>query len=464
MTDHREVLYTINAQGERQWVYPSVVKGRWFRPRQAVAYLLMAIYLLMPWLVIDGKQAVYLDILNRKFTFFGETFWATDGGFLFIVLAGLGIALFFFTAVFGRVWCGWACPETVFLEFLFRPIERLIEGSPSKMRRLDAGPWTKDKIFKKALKFFAFAVVAWILASTALAYFVGRERLLGMMLHSPAENPFLFGLTIILMGLLVFQFGWFREQFCTVVCPYARFQSVLLDPHSLVVGYDADRGELRRKLSRSKEHQTEPEAGDCIDCGLCVRVCPTGIDIRNGLQLECIHCTACIDACDSVMEKIGRPLGLIRYDTEEGLETGAKIKWLRGRVLAYAFILVVLTGAFIYMLSARQLSEFQIIRGPLNKPFHVLADGLISNHLHARVSNKGDESASYSFELVNAPDVTLIVPTDSFPVPAGEIRTSPIFLNLPENALKDGKRVVTVRIRNDRGYTQTQSVTILGPG
>lgn len=452
---YKDTLYTINKQGKRQWVYPHLVKGKFFYRRSCVAYFLVAFYLLLPWVTINGQQAVLLDIAGRQFTFFGVTLWATDTIFLVFVFLGLALSLFFFTSLFGRVWCGWACPETVFLEFVFRPIERLIEGGPVQRKKLDQQPWNIEKIRKKLLMHTVRAVMAWILASTALAYFIGREPLLEMMSQSPANNLSLFLTTFVLMGLMAFQFGWFREQFCTILCPYARFQSVLLDKNSLVVGYDVNRGEPRGKLN-SKE-----ETGDCIDCGLCVRVCPTGIDIRNGLQLECINCTACIDACNSVMKKIQRPLGLIRYDSEAVLLDRVARKFSI-RPLIYALILCVIAGIFGYLFLNRNLTDFQVLRGGLDKPYTMIDTGTVNNHLHLRITNKSGEAKAYHVQ-VSPDDIQSLTPLPVFTVAAGQLQTYPLFLTFKKGTLSAGKREAEIKLLAADSLIATQKFTLLGP-
>lgn len=452
--DFRETLYTIGKDGSRRWVYKQHIDGFFNRARAITAVILLILYLSLPWVVVKGEQALRIDIPGRELIAFGRTFWASDSFFLVIILGGLGVSLFFFTSILGRVWCGWACPQTVFLEFVFRPIERWLEGPPTNRRRLDQESWSLRKLRIKGLKWLIYGFIAWFMASTALAYFVGRTNLINMISSPPTENWGLFMLTMALTGVLLFEFGWFREQFCTVLCPYARFQSVLLDNNSLVVGYDVQRGEPRGKPKANN--------GDCVDCGLCVKVCPTGIDIRNGLQLECLHCAACIDACDSVMKKLGRQIGLIRYDSLAGFE-GQKRRFLRPRVIIYGIILIGYFALLSYTLVTRDLTDAILVRQTGTNPYTILSDGSITNHLTAHLTNKSDKEVTFSF-LSSSDKVRLIVPVSPFPVAPKSIIKAPVFANFPSNLLEGGKIGLKVRIENSQGETKVQEFTLLGPG
>jgi len=455
-SDFRDTLYTVDKSGRRKWVYPRFQPGRFVRRRRAAAWGLIVFYLALPWISIGGKQGVLLDIPHRRFIFFGVELFATDTIFLFLSLATLALSLFFFTALVGRVWCGWACPETVFLDFVFRPIERLIEGGEQERRRLDAAPWSANKIFRKGLKYTAFALVAWLLASTALAYFIGREPLLAMMADSPVDHLGPFFTTLFLMGVMLFQFGWFREQFCTVVCPYARFQSVLMDRQSLLVGYDPKRGEPRVKL------RAAAKGGDCIDCGLCQRVCPTGIDIRNGTQLECVACAACIDACDSVMVEIGRPKGLIRYDTEAGV-LGAGRQILRPRIFVYGALLLIVVGVFGAIFASRTLVEIEMVRPQGAAPFVLAPTGVVTNQFSVRVTNHGPLVERFTVEIKDDPSAAVASPLSNFELPPGGIQQVPLFIQMPAERFEQGEATATIEIEGASGAELERKLTLMGP-
>ncbi|MDX1440570.1 MAG: cytochrome c oxidase accessory protein CcoG, partial [Rubricoccaceae bacterium] len=305
-----EVLTTLGADGKRKWIYPTPSHGRFETRRRILGWALIALFVALPIIQINGRPAVLLDVADRTFSLFGLTFFPTDTFLLLILGIAMVVFIVLLTALWGRVWCGWACPQTVYLEFLYRPIERLIEGREHVRKRRNEGAWTWDKLWRKVLKHSIYVIVSVALAHVFVSYFVGWERLIHWMTGPPTEHWGFFVLMAGTAGLVLFDFGFFREQMCTITCPYARMQSVLMDEDSLIVSYDPNRGEPR---GRGKNRE---DLGDCIDCFACVRTCPTGIDIRDGLQMECVACTQCIDACDDIMDKVGKPRGLIRYTSE----------------------------------------------------------------------------------------------------------------------------------------------------
>jgi cytochrome c oxidase accessory protein FixG len=341
-----ESVTTIRADGSHVRLHPADAPGRFLRWRRLVAAGLVGLYLALPWIPVGGYPAVLLDVAARRFHFFGWTLAAQDLWLLFFLISGLGFSLFFVTALLGRVWCGWACPQTVFLEHVYRRVERWIEGDAIARRRLDAARWSGPKLAKRAGKHAAFVVLSLGLSHLFLAYFVSVPALWGMMRADPLAHWSAFLFVFATAGVLYVDFAWFREQLCIVLCPYGRLQSALIDDHSLVIGYDARRGEPRGKVRHAAGSpaagvgDSGPSVGDCVDCDRCVAVCPTGIDIRQGLQIECIGCAACIDACDAVMARLSRPSGLIRYDSLTGL-AGGVTRWVRPRVVVYSALLLI---------------------------------------------------------------------------------------------------------------------------
>jgi cytochrome c oxidase accessory protein FixG len=414
----------------------------------------MLVFFLIPHLRMGGKPLILLDIPRRQFTLFGTTFLPTDTMLLMLLLASIIIAIFLMTALFGRVWCGWACPQTVYMEFLFRPIERLVEGGRSGSLALD-----KQRSHfhpRRLLKYAIYVVLAVFLAHTFLAYFVGTEALAQWIRRSPADHPTSF-LVMAGTALAIFgDFAYFREQTCLVACPYGRMQSVLLDRQSLIVAYDPTRGEPRMK------GKARPEgAGDCIDCGACVTTCPTGIDIRDGLQMECIHCTQCADACDEIMTRVGKPKGLIRYSSRELLE-GHKRHLIRPRTVLYPLALALFLGAFTYALATRDAADVTVLGGQ-GEPFTRQADGQIANQLRVKIANRTHEDHDYRIEVAGATDGSVVVPQNPLRVASGQSAETPLFVLLPRSVFHDGEHRVTVRVSDGAGFSTSVAYRLVGP-
>lgn len=448
---HERVLPTLNADGTRRRIRPRLYQGPRLTGRRRVAWALMALFAGIPWVEVGGKPLVLLDVPRREFTLIGRTFLPTDGVLLMLLLLSIFVAVIWTTALVGRAWCGWACPQTVYMEFLFRPIERLFEGKRENQLRLDREGLGVRRVAKNAV----FLLVAFVLANVFLSYFVGARTLLAWMQRSPLENWSPFVIVGVTTALVFFDFAYFREQMCTVVCPYARIQSVLLDKSSLIVGYDRPRGEPRTK--------GKPLAGrgDCIDCGACVAACPTGIDIRDGLQLECIACAQCADACDTIMLKVKKPAGLIRYGSQLALESREKARLLRPRVVIYPVLLAVLLGALVAFGSSRPRADVTVLRG-IGAPFTVAGD-VVTGELRVKVANRTNENERYRIELRGAPSVRLIAPENPLEVAASAQRTTAMFAVAPRDAFRAGRREITVVVSDGHGMRQDLPYRLLGP-
>ncbi len=449
-----QILSTMNRDGSRRRIRPKLSRGRYYRGRFLTAWGLILSFCLIPILRINGKPLMLFDITRREFTLFGATFLPTDSFLLMLLLFSIFVGIFLVTAVWGRVWCGWGCPQTVYMEFIYRPLEVFIEGGRNRQIKTDRTGLSGRRL----IKHLAFFVVSAFLANTFLAYFVGWDRLLGWMTSSPAEHPAAFfvmlGTTVLMFG----DFGWFREQTCILACPYGRFQSALLDRQSLVVGYDAARGEPRLPW-RKKEERT---GGDCIDCGLCVTTCPTGIDIRDGaLQMECIACTQCIDACDEVMEKIGKPRGLVRYTSQAELETGRK-KFIRPRLVVYSALLLIMFSALGFSLVGKSTADVTILRG-LGAPFSVLPSGDVSNQIRIKIANRSGEERSYAFELLDADRLTLVAPENPLVVAGGGSQMTAAFITTRPENFSAGELEITLRISDGVDFEETRTYRLLGP-
>lgn len=448
------VLPTLNEDGSRRWIRPKQSEGKWWQRRRVVAYALMVLFFAIPHIRVNGRPLVLLDLPRREFTLFGTTFLPTDTLLFMLLLLSVVVTIFLLTALFGRVWCGWGCPQTVYMEFLFRPIERLVEGGRSGSMALDR----EGKHFhpRRILKYAIYLGLSLFLAHTFLAYFVGVEQLAVWMRRSPFEHPTSFLVMAGTTALIMFDFTYFREQTCSVACPYGRWQSVLLDRQSLIVAYDETRGEPRARGKVKAEG-----AGDCIDCGACVQTCPAGIDIRDGLQMECIHCTQCADACDDIMRKVGRPEGLIRYTSRDALD-GKKRSLLRPRVILYPAALALSLGAFAWALGARQSAEVTVLRG-IGAPFMQEQDGSVANQVRVKVANRSRDDRTYTIELLDAPGARVIAPQNPLPVAEGAMETTSIFVLLPASEFVNGERRVTLRVSDGADFSAEIPWRLAGP-
>jgi cytochrome c oxidase accessory protein FixG len=448
------VLSTLNVDGSRRWLRPRPSPGRFQRLRRAAAWLLMLVFFLIPYLRIAGRPVMLFDLPRREFSLFGTTFLPTDTMLLALLLVGTVIFIFLVTALAGRVWCGWACPQTVYMEFLFRPLERLLEGGPRGSLQLDRGGALHPR---RLVKYLVYAGLALFLAHTFLAYFVPFAELAQWVRRSPVEHPTSFLIALGTTALIFFDFAYFREQTCLVACPYGRIQSVLLDRRSVIVGYDVRRGEPRRKGVKERP----ASAGDCIDCGLCVLTCPTGIDIRDGLQMECIHCTQCMDACDAVMARIGRPPGLIRYSSQDELE-GRSTRLVRPRVVLYPAALAVTLGLFVWGLGARAAPDVTLLRGG-GAPYSLEPDGSVVNQVRIKITNRGRQDRSYRIALDAPAGASLIAPQNPLPVPAGRALTTSVFVVAPRAGFPRGGRPVTFRLSDGARWGCDYRYRLVGP-
>ncbi|MCE9602735.1 MAG: cytochrome c oxidase accessory protein CcoG [Gemmatimonadetes bacterium] len=450
------VLSTMNVDGSRRWPRPRPSHGAWWQRRRIVGWLLMAIFLVLPWVRMNGRPALLLDLPKREFLLFGARFLATDTVLFMLLMISTLIGIFLITALLGRVWCGWGCPQTVYMEFLFRPLEYLIEGGPRGVEELD-----KHGRFapRRLLKYAVFVALACVLAHTFLSYFVGTDQLAIWMRRSPIEHPTSF---LIMLGttLAVFiDFAWFREQTCLVACPYGRLQSVLLDRRSLIVGYDAVRGEPRMK---GNNRALPVIAGDCIDCRMCVQTCPTGIDIRDGLQMECLHCTQCMDACDKVMAKIHRPEGLIRYGSRDMLERRPG-SWLRPRIIVYPLVLLVTGGLFLGVLLSRRDLDVTLLRGK-GTPYVLQDDGTLLHQVRIKLVNRADHPREVKLALAGADDSRLVVPMNPYPLKPDEMATLSVFVVTPRHGFHLGRRAIAFELSDGKGWHERAEWELLGPG
>ena len=478
---YRDAIATISKEGKRNFILPKKPKGKLYNLRTWFSIFYLLLFFALPFIKVNSAPLFMFNILERKFIFFGMIFWPQD-----FFIFGLGMITFvvfviLFTVVFGRVFCGWACPQTIFMEMVFRKIEYWIDGDSQKQKQLRTMSWNAEKIKKRALKFIAFFTLSFVIANFFLAYIIGMDKLKSYLQH-PAQNVGTLISLLIFTSVFFFVYWWFREQACIVVCPYGRLQSVLLDKNSIVVAYDYLRGEPRGKHSKVEEsnskcgnckndgtcksmapkvEQVNVNLGDCIDCYACVRVCPTGIDIRNGTQLECINCTACIDACDAIMTSLKMPTGLIRYASENTIKNGAKLN-ITTRIKSYSAVLLVLLSLLAFLLVSRTDLDVRLMRTS-GMTYTSLPDGRISNLYNLKLVNKTHLDIPFQLKLENIAGEIMFVGSGATLVKKEDYNTIQFFVKLNRNDVHGWKTKIKIGMYENNKKIKTIEANFLGP-
>ncbi|NQV15838.1 cytochrome c oxidase accessory protein CcoG [bacterium] len=455
-SEFRDRIASIDDSGKRKWVFPLKPAGRFYRARIWVSYLLLAIMFSGPFLTINGRPVLLLNILERKFIILGMAFWPQDSYIFVLATLAFIVGIILFTVLYGRLFCGWACPQTIFMEMVFRRIEYLIDGNANKQRKLAKQAWNIEKILKRFLKHGIFFGFSFIIGNTLLAYIIGIDELFNIILDPVSEHVTGFSIMLLFSGMFYFIYASFREQVCTQVCPYGRFQSVLLDDKSIVVGYDFVRGEKR---GNPKKNSLDT-FGDCIDCHQCVHVCPTGIDIRNGTQLECINCTACIDACDSVMTRVKKPIGLIRYASHTEILTGAKDR-MDFRNIGYSAILFALVFFFFFLLMTRSDVETTILRS-YGTLYQELENKHYTNLYSVKVLNKTFDEMPIRLELLE-PKGDLNIVGKTLVVPSQDITEGAFFVDLKGRFLTGTETKIKIAVYSNEHLLETLKTSFSGP-
>jgi len=462
--EFRDRIATVDSKGKRVWIFPKKPSGRFTNVRIYLSIFLLALLIGIPFIKVGGEPVMLFNVVERKFILFGIQFMPQDFHLFGLAMLTLLVFIVLFTVVFGRIFCGWICPQTIFMEMVFRRIEYWIEGDANQQRKLAASPWTAGKAVKKLAKHAIFFAIAVIVANTFLAWIIGADQVIKIATDPVTQHLGGFVAMLLFSFAFYFVFAWLREQVCVAICPYGRLQGVFLGKDSIVIAYDYIRGEPRGKIK--KQAATEGQAslarlGDCIDCKLCVQVCPTGIDIRDGTQLECVNCTACIDACDEVMDKVGRPRGLIRYDSATGIEEGRR-KIFTPRVIAYSIVLGVLVLVNVALLASRSDVETIILRTP-GKLFQKVDDQTISNLYNYEVINKTGEEIPLEFRLTGgAGEIRLI---GKPPVARkGEVVKGALFIYMPKNRLKGRRNEILIEVWSDGKRIDKAKTNFFGPG
>jgi cytochrome c oxidase accessory protein FixG len=453
----RDSVATINEFGKRAWIYAQKPVGKFYKARTILSIVYLIVFFGLPFIKVDGEPLFLINILERKFIVFGVVFWSQD-----LFLFGFGMITFIvfivlFTVIFGRIFCGWICPQTIFLEMVFRRIEYWIEGDASHQKALNKQPWNAEKIAKKGLKVISFFIVSFVIANTFLAYIIGIDELKKLISEPIAQSKGTLTSLLLFTSAFFFVYSWFREQVCIIACPYGRLQGVLLDKNSIIVAYDYVRGEPRAKFSKKREESK----GDCIDCFQCVKVCPTGIDIRNGTQLECVNCTACIDVCDHMMESVGSPKGLIRYASEKGIADKERLK-LTPRIIAYSAVLLVLVGVLITLLVSRTDLETSILRTP-GMLYQKQGEDKISNLYNIKLVNKTRKEMDVVLKLEGGLGSVKMVGKDTIHLKKEDLASSAFFVILDKEKIKERKTKLVVDVYSNGKKIESVKTTFLSP-
>lgn len=459
----RDSIGTIDKEGKRAWVYPKKPKGRLYDKRKIVSYFLLLFLLSAPFIKINGNQFLLFDVLDRKFSIFGVLFWPQDFHiFVILFISGI-IGLALFTVAFGRIFCGWFCPQTIFMEMVFRRIEYWIDGDRGAQIRLSKQEWNAEKIKKRSVKWSIFFIVSFLIANVFLAYLIGSDKVISFVQEGPAKHTSTFFALLIFTGVFYFVFAWFREQVCIIACPYGRMQGVLLDNKTINVAYDYVRGEGEKGRAKfnKKEDRKVLGKGDCIDCKQCVHVCPTGIDIRNGVQLECVNCTACIDECNSIMDSIGFPQGLIRYASEDEIVKKDKFVFTT-RMKGYTAILVILLGVFIGMLFLRNDVETTILRLP-GQLFQHKGENIVNVYTYKVVNKTNYNFENIRFEMVSHKGIINVVGKDKIVVKKDEIGKGTLFIEINQALLDGDKTKLKINVYDNDRLIDSEVTNFLGP-
>jgi len=454
--DFRECLATADSSGRRKWIRPRKPKGPFYQWRKLVSWVLLAALFIGPFIRVNGNPLLMLNFFAGRFSILGRIFWPQDMALLAVALLIFITGIMIFTAAFGRLWCGWTCPQTIFMEMVFRRIEYLIEGNGPQQRALDKLPWNARKIRIKLVKHTIFFALSFIISNLFLAYIIGVDTLFAIITEPVAQHLQGLASMIVFTGVFYLVFARFREQACTFICPYGRFQSTVIDENTLVVAYDYKRGE-----KRSATNRREAGSGDCVDCKLCVQVCPTGIDIRNGIQMECVHCTACIDACNNVMAKLKRPLGLIRYASLNSLERGRPFQFTP-RLKLYAAALFSLAALLAFLVLTRANVEATLLRAP-GELFQQLPNGHLENLYTVTLVNKSSAPVPVDFKLEDLPGSLSIMGNPHPVVPKEQRLETPLLVEIPPSEARGGRRDFKIGVYSQGKRLQLIRTSFVGP-